>query len=1352
VETRLLLSGTGGSRFSSPVIVRPEFERIALNGIGATPMAAGWGTPVSPDGGTATPQGLSPNQIGMAYGISSVVFGSVIGDGTGQTIAIVDAYDNPSFVNSAATSFATSDLARFDAQFGLPSPPSFTKLNQRGGATGLPATDPSGGWEIEEALDVEWAHALAPGASIVLVECDTANTSDMFTGVQTAAALPGVSAISMSWGAGEFPGETSFDSTFTTPHGHAGVTFLGATGDAGAPGSYPAYSPNVVAVGGTTLTLQSSGAYSSESGWSGSGGGTSTQEPEPSFQHAVQSSGWRETPDVSFDASPASGVSVYDSFTNGSSHPWEQVGGTSLATPCFSALVAIANQGRVLKGGSPLDGPTQTLADLYALPGSDFHDITSGNNGYAAGPGYDEVTGRGTPVANLVVPALAGAGLSDTLAVTTQPASPVTAGAPFGLTISVESSGGSVDTSATGSISLSVNTGPGGAVLGGTTTATIANGVATFSNLVLTEAASNYTLAAASTGFTPVITSLFTVSPSVPYQLAISSAPARATAGSPFTITVSVEDQYGNLEAGNGPSVSVGLAAGPAGAVLGGMTTAPASAGIASFSSLFLTKAAGGYQIAATSSGLVPAATTPFSVKPAAASLLAFTSSPPSLTAGSPFGLSVMVEDSYGNQVSSSGAAVTLSLASGPASERSTFGVTSLTSAGLATFSGLVLTVAATDYLAEATASGLTPASTSTFSVTPAPASQLSFSAPPASVTAGSSFGLFVLIEDPYGNQVATSGTTVSIGLASGPASESAALSAATSSTSGLASVTGLALTTAASYQIAASASNLTPATTSLIVTPAAPAQLALGTSPSSVTAGSPFGLAVLVEDSYGNPVTTSGTSITLGLASGPPSESAAVSAIASTTLGTASFSGLILTTAGSNYVIAATASGLTSASTPLAVTPAAASQLAITAAPSSVAAGSPFGITAWIEDRFQNVVTSTSDQVSLSLAAAPSGSGLGGLSLRAAARGVAVFTGLTLTAAATDYKIAASASGLTSALSPEFTVTAGSASHLALEAPPPTVLTAGQTFGLAVTARDAYGNLVATFGAPVEAALEGAPAAGSLSGPSAVTAASGSASFSNLVLTNAASGIVLSVTSPGLPALAVGPFTVTPASPAQILVAAEPPAFVTAGAPFGFSIMVEDRYGNRETSLGGSVSAQLAGNLTGTTLSGDLSAALNGGAASFSNLELDRAGAGYTLVATAGSLTSAPSTTVAVTPGAAVAAVIAVEPAAQVQAGRPFGLTVVIEDQFGNIATSFGGRVLAALPRNKANARLRGSAAVAASAGVATFSNLIISKPGKSFTLRVTPAGLPGLTTTAFQVAKAATRRPAIRVHNRPR
>jgi hypothetical protein len=413
-----LSGGTSRSRPGArkPHPVRPDLEllekRDLPSGMHPTNVLRLSGGPNGPAPfSSAGPRGFTPAQVRHAYGFDQISFNGSPGDGTGTTIAIVDAFDDPN---------VASDLRAFDARFGLPDP-TFTKVNQSGGSTLPPA---NGRWAGEIALDVEWSHAIAPRANILLVEANDNSYANLFTAVRYAAYQPGVVAVSMSFGGSEFASETANDSTFLTPAGHPGVTFVASSGDHGAPPSYPAVSPNVLAVGGTTLTLNANNTIQSETGWSqgsdwwdptlASGGGISAVESQPAYQRGVvtQSSTMRTSPDVAYDADPNTGFPVYDSFNNGTQTPWSETGGTSAAAPQWAALIAIADQGRALAGQASLDGPHQTLPALYALPATDFHDVTSGNNGFSAGPGYDLVTGRGTPVANQVVADLARSNLA----------------------------------------------------------------------------------------------------------------------------------------------------------------------------------------------------------------------------------------------------------------------------------------------------------------------------------------------------------------------------------------------------------------------------------------------------------------------------------------------------------------------------------------------------------------------------------------------------------------------------------------------------------------------------------------------------------------------------------------------------------------------------------------------------------------------------------------------------------------------------------------------------------------------------------------------------------------------------
>ena len=366
------------------------------------------------------PAALTPAQVRHAYGFDLINFSyqgqTVPGDGGGQTIAIVNAY-------SHAKVYADAD--NFSKGFSI-NGVSQTLYQQYGPASswltvarpqGTPPGDPTGGlWNLETSLDVQWAHAIAPGAKVLLVEARSNSFSDLTGAVNYARSQPGVVVVSMSWGAGEFSSELSYESTFTTPAGHlggsngkggarlaGGVSFVAASGDSGTPGLWPAASGRVLAVGGTTLKVDSIGNYQSEVAWSGSGGSVSKYVPEPAYQSSLPYSK-RAIPDVAYHADPANGFYVYHTLpVNGRTATWWGVGGTSAGSPQWAALIAIVNQGRALQGLGSLDGPTQLLPAIYQLPSTDFHDVKTGSNGLPAGAGYDLATGRGSPYADRIV-------------------------------------------------------------------------------------------------------------------------------------------------------------------------------------------------------------------------------------------------------------------------------------------------------------------------------------------------------------------------------------------------------------------------------------------------------------------------------------------------------------------------------------------------------------------------------------------------------------------------------------------------------------------------------------------------------------------------------------------------------------------------------------------------------------------------------------------------------------------------------------------------------------------------------------------------------------------------------------
>jgi subtilase family serine protease len=340
-------------------------------------------------------------------------------------------YALPSIVSEAAT---------FSSQYGLP------QLDGQGGDPTLTVLQPEGtaaankGWAVEIALDVEWVHAAAPQANILLVQTVNSGTINLLNGDYYASQTAGVVAVTNSWGQGAFGGESYYDyylngwSYNYTSGNNVAITF--ASGDSGANGEWPAYSPYVVAAGGTSLTVQSGGGYGSETGWSGSGGGLSTYgynpsgyvygtyhsryygylEYAPAYQWGETVNGFtgtngqygpRTIPDVSMVADPNTGVAVYSSYGLSG---WAQVGGTSLASPLIAGVIALADQQRIASGlgtltayGANTDLYATFVSGSYGGYANSFHDVTSGNNGYPAGRGYDLVTGLGTPQVPAIV-------------------------------------------------------------------------------------------------------------------------------------------------------------------------------------------------------------------------------------------------------------------------------------------------------------------------------------------------------------------------------------------------------------------------------------------------------------------------------------------------------------------------------------------------------------------------------------------------------------------------------------------------------------------------------------------------------------------------------------------------------------------------------------------------------------------------------------------------------------------------------------------------------------------------------------------------------------------------------------
>jgi subtilase family serine protease len=344
---------------------------------------------------STSPQGLAPSEVKSAYHLPT--------SGGSGTIAIISAFDHP---------YIESDLAVFDKTFSITPCTAAGKCLEIHKMTSKEKTNT--GWDMESALDTQWAHAIAPSAKILVVEATSDSGTDLMKAVDYARGRSDVVSVSMSWGGDEFASEIKLDGHFGTSTAKVAkgqtaqsIAWFASSGDDGTGASWPAVSPNVIAVGGTSLAIDTAGKFFSESAWSGSGGGVSAYENEPAYQKdysIYRAGGKRAIPDVSYAADPMRGFSIYhvSSKTIAKTAPkvrgWYVVGGTSAGAPQWAAIAAL---GASIRDAISLPA---LYADKASATYSDFfRDITSGENGTCAyycvaRKHFDYVTGLGSPL------------------------------------------------------------------------------------------------------------------------------------------------------------------------------------------------------------------------------------------------------------------------------------------------------------------------------------------------------------------------------------------------------------------------------------------------------------------------------------------------------------------------------------------------------------------------------------------------------------------------------------------------------------------------------------------------------------------------------------------------------------------------------------------------------------------------------------------------------------------------------------------------------------------------------------------------------------------------------------------
>lgn len=904
-------------------------------------------------------------------------------------------------------------------------------------------------------------------------------------------------------------------------------------------------------------------------------------------------------------------------------------------------------------------------------------------------------------------------------------------------------------------LAITSGTGTPGAALGGTFQAQAVNGVVVFPNLSVDRAGTGYTLTATATGVTSDVSTPFNITVGPAVRLGFAAPLGNGVAGAPLGgVAVQVQDAGGNTVPGATNAVTVAIAGGTgtSGATLRGTTTVNAVNGVATFTTLSIDSVGAGYRLQASSAPLAGALSSAFNIGAAPASRLVFTVQPTTTVAGVVIApnVRVAVRDSLGNAVASS-ATITLALTSGvtPVSG----GVANAVS-GEATFSAASVQRAGTGYTFTASSPGLTSAVSGAFTITPGTASRLSFTVEPTSALAGQAIApaVQVGVHDVFGNVVPTSTASVTVAILPGTGSAGAALSGTTTvaAASGIASFGTLSINrVGAGYRFSAGAAGLGPDTSQTFSIAAAAAESLVVVSgnaqnaPVGATLGQPF--VVAVRDHFGNAI--AGHAVTFkvtaggGNFGGPDSVQVLTNAagLASTTL--------TLGPGETANTAEARSTGLVGTPRVFTATPVpSGAQLAFTVEPSSAVAGATIApqIQVAVQSAGGSTITTASSVITLAITA---GSGtanahLIGTQAVAAVSGVATFQ-LGVDSVGSGYTLTATASGLTSDVSAPFAITPGTPARVRFVTQPSnTAFGSTITPAVRVAVLDAQGNVVPSSSAPVTVAITaGTGTAGAvLGGTLTAAAAAGVATFGNLTVDLDGAAYTLTATSAGLTAATSAPFNRF-GGPARLVFTTEPVG-VTAGATFtpAVQVTIVDAIGNPVTSATDAVTLAIRSGTgaVGATLAGTLTVAPVNGVASFSNLSIASAAAGYQLVATAAGLVADTTAPFTVAPGAPVRLDITVEPTSRT-AGSPItpAVQVTVRDALGNVA---GGAptdiTVLVLPGSGApGATLAGTTTITAPDGVATFPDLNIDRAATGYRLVVTAAGIAPDTSGGFAI-----------------
>ncbi len=632
----------------------------------------------------------------------------------------------------------------------------------------------------------------------------------------------------------------------------------------------------------------------------------------------------------------------------------------------------------------------------------------------------------------------------------------------------------------------------------------------------------------------------------------------------------------------------------------------------------------------------------------------------------------------------------------------------------------------------------------------PATATQLLFSVQPGNTIAGDLLSPAVKVRaaDAQGHDVPGFTGSVTVGLGANPGGGTLAGTTTVRAVSGVATFDDLRLNRAGTgYTLTVAASGLTGATSeSFAINPGSATQVAFTGQPATTVAGQTMTPAVQVTalDPVGNPVPAFTGTVSVSFGNNPGGAALGGTTSVAAVSGVASFGDLRITKASAGYWLTARATGLIRAtSSEFVITPATATQLAFAVQPGTTVADHQIAPAVKVQalDTFGNLATGFTGGIAVALGNNPGGATLGGTSAIAAFAGIATFSDLSIKQTGTGYTLAATSTGLSLATSAAFDVTPGTATQLLFTVQPTTTV-AGQpiTPAVQVTALDPAGNPVPGFTGTVTVAFGNNPGGAALAGTTSVAAVSGVATFGDLRITKASTGYWLTATAAGLNKGTSSDFGILPGAATQVVFGVQPGTTV-ADHQITPAVKVRalDAWGNLATSFAGSVSIAVGANPGGGTLSGTSPIAAVSGVATFFDLSIDKAGAGYTLMASAGGFSPATSPPFDITPGVATQLAFTGQPSNAV-AGVAISPAVHVTalDQAGNPVPGFTGTVTVAFGNNPGGGTLGGTTSVAAVGGVASFGDLSITKTGANYWLTATATGLSTATSFTFTITAA--------------